>query len=173
MGRESDYYIWLRNLVGNRRGYSKLIKQLDSIPFEWIFSLDENRAAGGINLRSKYAYDTSTNEEDIRTGPCTVLEMLIGVAGHMEDQLANDIETWFWVLIENLCLDQFDDNNYDPRGVEYLVQSWLHRRYRKNGAGSIFPLKHYPGDCRNLDIWSQMNAWINENYPTDDSWLDY
>ena len=56
MIRESDYYIWLRDLVGNRNGYKKLIKQLDTIPFTWIFALDENRAAGGINLRSKYAW---------------------------------------------------------------------------------------------------------------------
>ena len=171
MIRESDYYIWLRNLVGNRSDYSKLVKQLDTIPFTWIFALDENRAAGGMNLRGKYAFEHSMDEEDVRNGPCTVLEMLIGVADHMEDQLACDIETWFWELIKNLHLDQFTDYNYDPRGVEYIIKSWLHRNYSKNGAGSLFPLEHYTGDCRNLDIWSQMNAWINENYPTDDSWL--
>lgn len=173
MVRESDYYIWLRSLVGNRSDYMFLIKKLDSMKFEWIFALDENRAAGGINLRGKYAFETNTFEEDIRTGPCTVLEMLIGLAGQMEDQLGCDIETWFWKLISNLCLDQFDDDDYDDRGVEFLINTWLHREYRKNGAGSLFPLKDYPGDCRNLDIWSQMNAWINENYPTDDSWLNY
>lgn len=171
MIRESDYYIWLRNLVGNRRGYSKLIKHLDSMPFTWILVLDENRAAGGINLRGRFAYETSTNEEDVRVGPCTVLEMLIGVADHMVDQLTCDIETWFWVLIENLTLDQFTDDNYDSRGVEYIVNTWLHRKYCKNGAGSIFPLQHYAGDCRNLEIWSQMNAWINENYPSNSDWL--
>lgn len=172
MIRESDYYIWLRNLVGNHMEYGKLVKQLDETPFEWLFTLDENRSAGGINLRGRYAEETSINEEDVRTGPCSVLEMLIGVAGHMEDQLACDTETWFWQLIENLCLDQFDDDNYDYRGVEYILNTWLHREYTSSGAGSIFPLKDYPGDCRNLDIWSQMNAWINENYPANDSWLD-
>lgn len=171
MIRESDYYIWLRDLVGNRRGYKKLIKQLDTIPFTWIFALDENRAAGGVNLRTKYAWEKSVLEEEVRLGPCTVLEMLISMASHMEDQLSCDIETWFWVLISNLCLDQFDDDNYDPRGVEYLINVWLSRGYTSTGAGSIFPLKHYPGDVRNLDMWSQMNAWINENYPTDDGWL--
>lgn len=172
MVRESDYYIWLRDLVGNRRGYKKLIKQLDTIPFTWIFAMDENRSAGGILLRSKYASENSTFDDDVRQGPCTVLEMLISVADHMQDQLSCNIETWFWVLLENLCLDQFDDENYDARGVEYLINTWLHREYDKNGAGSIFPLQNYSGDCRNLDIWSQMNAWINENYPTDDSWLN-
>ena len=172
MGRESDYYIWLRDLVGNPDNYQNLVMQLDKIPYLWIFALDENRAAGGLNLRRKYSYETSTDEEDVRTGDCTVLEMLIGVAFHMEDQLACDVATWFWTMIENLHLDQFDDDNFDPRGVEFIVNTWMNRRYCKNGEGSIFPLKDYPGDCRNIDIWSQMNAWINENYPTDDSWLD-
>lgn len=172
MVRESDYYIWLRELVGNRQGYSKLLEQLDSTEFTWIFALDENRAAGGINLRSRFAYETSTDEDDVRTGPCSVLEMLIGVAGHMEDLLACDIETWFWVLIDNLSLTKSTDEDYDPRRVEYIINTWLHREYCKDGAGSLFPLQHYTGDCRNLDIWSQMNAWINENYPPTVDWLN-
>ena len=172
MIRESDYYIWLRNLVGDPRNYKKLIRQLDTISFTWIFALDKNRSEGGILLRGRYANETSTFEEDVRLGPCSVLEMLISLAGHMEDQLACNVETWFWVLIQNLCLDQFTDDNYDERGVDYLVSTWLNRKYEPNGAGSLFPLNNYPGDCRNLDIWSQMNAWINENYPTDDSWLN-
>lgn len=172
MVRESDYYIWLRNLVGNPIDYTFLIKQLDSIAYEWVFALDENRAAGGIALRGQFADENSVDIEDVRTGPCTVLEMLISVAGHMSDQLSCDVETWFWQLMENLHLTKYANSNYDVRGVEYIVNSWLHRSYSKDGEGSIFPLKDYKGDCRNLDIWSQMNAWINENYPTDDSWLN-
>ena len=173
MIRESDYYIWLlESVTSYHPGYTKLIKQLDSIQFRWIFALDENRAAGGINLRAEFSEETSTNEEDVRTGPCSVLEMLIGVATQMESILCCDVETWFWVMCENLCLDQFTDDNYDSRGVNYIVETWLNRNYMKDGAGSIFPLKDYSGDCRNLDIWSQMNAWINENYPTDNSWLN-
>lgn len=173
MRRESEYYIWLRDITGNRRHYKKLIKQLDEINFFWIFALDENRAAGGINLRRKFAYETSTNVEDVRVGPCTVLEMLIGVTIHMEDQLGGSLEEWFWVLINNLHLDKFDDYEYDERGVIYIIDTWMNRTFMKDGEGSLFPLKDYPGDCRNIDIWSQMNAWINENYPSDNSWLLY
>ena len=172
MGRESDYYIWLRELVGVRRKYKTLLKHLDRIPYTWMFTLDMNRAAGGTNLRREYAWDTSTNEEDVRVGPCTVLEMLIGVATHMEDQTGRATSDCFWMLIENISLDKYDDNNYDPRGVERIIKAWLNHDYDANGAGSIFPLKNYPGDCRNLDIWSQMNAWISENFPSDDSWLN-
>lgn len=169
--RESDYYIWLRDMV-DRDSYQKLLKQLDTTPFEWILALDKNRSEGGLQLRVKYSMEYSVDLDDVRTGPCTVLEMLIGVADHMMDQLTCDIYTWFWQLVENVHLEQFDDDNYDPRGVEFILNSWLHRNFGKDGEGSIFPLKCYDGDCRYIDIWSQMNAWINENYPTDDSWLN-
>ena len=133
--------------------------------------MDENRAAGGEALRDKYSDEYSIDIDDVRTGPCTVLEMLISLADHMTDQLACDISDWFWQLIENLHLSKYDNDEFDPRAVEFIIMSWLHRSYSSNGEGSLFPLKEYKGDCRNLDIWSQMNAWINENYPTDDSWL--
>lgn len=148
-----------------------LIKQLDNMEFKWMFILDQNRAAGGVNLRSTFAYETSTNEEDVRTGPCTVLEMLIGVASHMQDILDGDISKWFWVMISNLGLDAFTDYEYESDRVTFIINRWLSRTFRPDGVGSIFPLRNYPGDCRNLDIWSQMNAWINERYPLDD-WLD-
>lgn len=173
MVRESDYYIWLYELVGGRRAYTKLIRQLDTIPYTWAFTLDANRSAGGINLRSRYSYEASVDADNVRSGPCTVLEMLVGVADQMVTQLSEDISTWFWVMIENLGLTKYTNDNYNAQGVEFIIMTWLNHEYQPNGVGSIFPLKNYPGDCRNLEIWNQMNAWINENYPEDDSWLNY
>lgn len=170
--RESDYYIWLSRLVGNRRNYTKLVKQLDTIPYEWIFTLDANRSEGGKSLRIKYAYEASLDADDIRKGPCTVLEMLIGVADHMTDQIGGYIMDWFWVMINNLKLADCTDASYNTEKVERTIKAWLKHDFNYRGDGSIFPLKSYPGDCRNLDVWSQMNAWIAENYPEDGSWLD-
>jgi hypothetical protein len=134
--------------------------------------MDKNRAAGGESLRYAYADAISVNDEDVRTGPCTVLEMMLSVAGHMVDQLGEDIAMWFWVLVVNLGLDKYDDDNYNPDEVLEKINLWLNHDYDGHGVGSIFPLKHYPGDCRNLDVWSMMNAWINENYPSDNGWLN-
>ena len=173
MIRESEYYIWLSELVGNRGAHSKLIKHLDTMAYMWVMVLDSNRASGGKNLRTRYAYETSIDEEDVRNGPCTVLEMLISVADHMVDQLDADISYWFWVLMNNLGLDEYTDDNYDTKEVEMIVNKWLQHDYMPNGFGSIFPLKHFSGDCRYLDVWSQMNEWIKENYPEDGSWLNY
>lgn len=166
----SDYYLWLDSLV-NDGNHSKLIRFLYETPYRWQFTLDQNRAAGGINLRRKFAYDNCIDLQDVGTGPCSVLEMLIALAERMTEILTMDIWDWFWDLIHNLGLDQFDDVHFDERGVNYILNVWLDRGYDSHGNGSIFPLTDYQGDCRTLDIWGQMNAWISENYPHTDEWL--
>ena len=173
MIRESDYYIWLRDLVCRSRfGYDKLLTLLDNTEYVWIFSMDENRSYGGMNLRGQFSEETSTNEDDIRVGPCSVLEMLIGVADKMDSQLDFGLDRCFWILIDNLGLGEFNDRRFNEYKVKSIVNTWLNHDYTSDGVGSIFPLKHYQGDCRNLDIRAQMNAWINENYPETDDWLN-
>ena len=167
----SDYYIWLNSLVQDGN-HEQLIRYLYEHEYRWQFVLDENRAAGGLNLRNQYAYEFGIDISDIGSGPCSVLEMLIALSSRMTEILSMDIHDWFWDLLKNLGLDQFDDRHFDERGVAYILNMWLDRQYDSQGNGSLFPLKSYQGDCRNLDIWGQMNAWIDENYPHDDSWLN-
>lgn len=165
-----DYYHWLESLV-NDGNHSRLIRYLYEYPFRWQFTLDSNRAAGGVNLRSEFAYEQGVDIQDVRSGPCSVLEMLIALSKRMVEILTMDISDWFWDFLRNLGLDRFDDYNYDENGVNYILNVWLNRAYDSHGNGSLFPLSDYSGDCRNLDIWGQMNAWIEEHYPHDNKWL--
>lgn len=166
----SDYYLWLDSLV-NDGNHNELIRYLYSQPYRWQFTLDENRAAGGINLRRKFAFENGIELQDIGLGPCSILEMLIALADRMTEILTMDIWDWFWDLINNLGLSRFDDTHFDEAGVSYILSVWLDRGYDSSGVGSLFPLNEYEGDCRNLDVWSQMNIWISENYPHSDEWL--
>lgn len=166
----SDYYLWLLSLVDDG-DHQTLLRYLYEHPYTWQFTLDENRAAGGINMRNRYANENGIDPQDVGTGPCSILEMLIALAERMVELLTIDIYTWFWQLIKNLGLDKFDDGRFDERGVSYILSVWLNRAYDSAGTGSLFPLKAYSGDCRNLDTWGQMNAWIAENYPHSDNWL--
>ena len=166
----SDYYLWLDSLV-NDGNHDLLIRYLYDHPYRWQFTLDENRAAGGLNLRSRYAYENGVNIQDVGRGTCSILEMLIALSDHMTEILTMDIWDWFWDLMNNLGLSKFDDGHFDEGGVSYILNVWLDRAYDEHGNGSLFPLHEYHGDCRNLDIWGQMNAWISENYPHTDDWL--
>lgn len=166
----SDYYLWLDSLV-NDGNHERLIRYLYDQPYRWQFTLDENRAAGGINLRRSYAYNNGIDFTDVKVGPCSILEMLIALADRMVDILTMDIRDWFWDILKNLGLDRFDDYSFDEGNINYILNVWLNREYGPSGNGSLFPLREYTGDVRNLDILSQMNIWINENYPHTDSWL--
>lgn len=166
----SDYYIWLNSLVQDGN-HEQLVRYLYEQEYRWQFVLDENRAAGGLNLRERYSYEAGVNLSDIGTAPCSVLEMLIGLASRMTEILSMDIRDWFWDLMRNLGLDRFDDHHFDERGVNYILSVWLDRQYDAHGNGSLFPVREYSGDCRTLDIWAQMNIWIEENFPHNDDWL--
>lgn len=165
-----DYYLWLNSLV-NDGNYDKLIRYLYEHEYRWQFTLDSNRAAGGVNLRNEFAYEQGIDVQDVRSGPCSILEMLIALTKRMVEILTMDVCDWFWDLMRNLGLDRYDDRNFDEIAVGYILDVWLNRAYDSHGNGSLFPLSNYTGDCRNLDIWGQMNAWIEEQYPHSNEWL--
>jgi hypothetical protein len=107
-------------------------------------------------------------------GPCTVLEMLIGVAQRLDWELQGGrferpASDWFWVLIDNLDLTWCENLEYskpDSRAeVEFKVVRLLERGYSEDGNGGLFPLKSPKKDQRRVEIWYQMSAWVIENYP--------
>ena len=112
----SGYYLWLDSLV-NDGNHNKLIRFLYDNEYRWQFILDENRAAGGLNLRSKYAYENGLNVSDVGRGPCSILEMLIALSDRMTETLSADIWYCFWTLMDNLQLTQFDDTRFDEGKV--------------------------------------------------------
>lgn len=166
----NDYYLWLTEMAGiDSRCH--LLKVLDLIPYRWQFALDENRAAAGENLRQLYSKEVGVYLDDVRGGPCSVLEMLIGVAQMMSDLLSMtepDIPKFFKELITNLGLSL---TNADDNVIFSKVDCWLDREFDSRGRGSIFPLKYYTGDARALDVFDAMNVYIGENYPISDDWL--
>ena len=166
----SDYYLWLESLV-NDGNHSSLIRYLYSQPYRWQFLLDENRTAGGLNLRRVYAYENGVDLQEVGQGFCSILEMLIALAKRMTELLDHDISKWFWVLMKNLGLDKIDDNHYDESRARDILNKWLDREYDSAGNGSLFPVSRYLGDCRKLDVWGQMNVWIAEKFPHTDDWL--
>ena len=165
------YFEWLCGLVASRETdhhYTVLLKELDSIPFTWLIANDDNRARDGIGLREEYADYTGPNRE------CSMLEMLIALARRIDFELSKPDEDvdftakYFWEMIDNLGLMAYDDASYVGLDGTFccntIISALLNREYSRTGAGGLFPLKHSREDQRNLEIWYQMNAYIDENY---------
>ena len=152
-------------------------RKLHSTDFVWVVERDENRAEDGKYLRYLFtvsAYDRiDFDEEEVEqylSGPCSVMEFLVGLAKRMEDDIMYDADTdddrtsvWFWEMIRNLGLDIYDDEHYSEARVDDIVNRFMSRKYKKNGVGNVFKWDGKHGTkIRNFDIWSQVHFWATE-----------
>lgn len=171
----SDYYMWLLDKVdalhGEKSNYSNLLQQLFSTTYVYAFIMDKNRAKGGESLRAVYALEEGLYLEDVYQGPCTVLEMLVGLADTLSFNQGDTVSKWFWEMIDNLGLGSMDDRTYDENYISDVLHTWMNHAYEPDGTGSLFPLKYSDLDQRTMEVWNQMNAYLIENYPIG-NWMD-
>ena len=167
-----EYFEWLVDLLQDdylRDNYQKLLWKLFTTEFTWIVDYDSNRAKDGIYLR--YLFSRDIDEDfDMDIG-CTVLEMMVALSRRCEDDIMYDPDIgdrtgyWFWTMIQNLTLNIYDDYMYDERAVEYILEVVLERKYTRNGHGGLFPCDKNGTDFRKMDLWWQLNTYLNEEFP--------
>ena len=155
-----DYLEWLYFMFGDKTAYSiSLFETLSNIEYRFQNGLDENRACGGLQLRSKYAWETGIYENEVASGPCSVLEMMCALAKHMymNTSLCNPAH-FMLDMINNLGLIRMSENE-----VIRTINNWMDGNYGDDGSGSIFLI---PGHkIKGEDIWTQMNIYLNIFYP--------
>ena len=167
---DGKYLIWLiEHVGGSLDDFSELFEYLLNKDFEWLLERDQNRAFDGIKLRDIYMKQGGSLNHKWSEKQCSVLEMLIGLSIRMETDITGEPdddhpERWFWTMLKNLGIDDENDDNFDLNYVDRIIDIWLKRRFREDGFGSIFPLEHAENDQREIEIWNQMNNFLNENY---------
>lgn len=149
----------LKHVGFNHGEYDMLTDHLIDVTFEWYINGDYNRAADGLFLRENLIGERSNID-----GPCTVLEMLCALAMRMETEYIGDDCDIFEELLTNLDLLYFDNGNYDEIKVGDILDTWMGRKFNYDGIGSIFPLDRPSIDQRDIEIWQQMQEYINENW---------
>lgn len=172
-----QYFLWICKLVPIKRytkgrSYQKLLRFLHSVDFTYSISMDGNREADGMDLRYRFGYECSYSEAMIASNlddqPCSVLEMMVALAIRCEESIMDDPDIgdrtgqWFWGMLVNLGLREMDDNHYDERYVEQVVNRFLNREYKRNGEGGLFTVRHSGRDLRNAEIWYQMCWYLDE-----------
>lgn len=179
---KQNYFRWLYELVSVdahrlNNNHRELLKILHKTSFYCRLPNDDNRVEDGKKLRETFAEISETDTDDILdclVGPCSMLEMIIGVAVRMDFQLFDSRKgertaKWFWELIRNLDLKDYTDQHLSYEAnrsqVENILERLLERDYGRNGQGGLFPLRMTHGrDQRNVEIWYQMMAYIDENF---------
>ena len=172
--KENGYTKFLYNMIIDSNKYTILLDVLHNMKFYSLIPNDDNRGFDGVYLRQLYTDSEGGNPSFYREiGGCTVLEMLIGLSNRlvfetMDSEWEKTLSKWFFILLDNLCIEQFDDFHVRP-GIDVFkiqekVEKMLNRTYDNHGVGGLFPLKNPKYDQRYVEIWYQMSAYIIENY---------
>lgn len=168
---DDRYFEFLCDFVGDYEDRTELLRDLHGVKFYSLIPNDENRGRDGEMLRDIFLDDEGQHAlyfSDFR--PPSLLETLVGLSIRIEFETSQSVwerspGQWFWILIDNLGLSDSTNDNYDREKVISCASDLLERRYGRDGNGGLFPLKKPKKDQRRVELWYQMSAYIQENYP--------
>ena len=172
----NEYFYWMYDLVFDIKyfkeiSYKKLLWRLHDIPFIYILDMDANRAADGVELRYRFAYENHYLDKDMIAdnlgGPCSVLEMMVALALRCEEEIMSNSDMgnrtgkWFWDMLVSLGLESMDDVDYDEMYTDDVIERFLYREYEPNGDGGLFTIDYCDEDLRTVEIWYQMCWYLD------------
>lgn len=173
------YFRWLLEQVyidPDTTDYNYVLQKLYHHEFVPLVANDDNRVGDGIRLRMRFFDEEQIGVMDGFTAiddGCSVLEMMVALAIRCEHDIMSDPDKgdrtgyWFHIMLENLGLLGYPDENLDSEmvlNVNQIISDFLTRSYKNTGFGGLFPLKHPSKDQRKVEIWYQMAAFLNENF---------
>jgi len=173
-----DYFHWLcHSILGKSKNAPwDILELLHASTFYPIIKMDENRVEDAKSLRSTYL-DDATNCRSSCEGyprhvldifiskPCSILELMVSISSRMSFEVQldmtekNAIKYHFWDIYANLL----DGVNYED--INYIINVFVGRKYDKNGVGGLFPLHKNTKNQKKVELWYQMMAYLQENYP--------
>lgn len=173
--RES-YFKWLCDIVNDDGkiiyDHMTVLRKLFDTDFSYILEMDGNREADGIDLRYQFGKELGYEDYKIANyldvNPCSILEVMVALSIRCENQFAYDPEYgdrtafWFWGMVESLGLFDEKDGYANTSFINATLDRFLQRKFKKNGEGSLFTIRDPSKDMRNIDIWYQMCAYLNE-----------
>ncbi len=174
-----NYFSWLYQTVCGGRNmidtYYDLFRALYNTEFKSFIEMDKNRAEDGCDLRYRFInntleYNNSFTIDEIEEAlnkPCSVLEMMVALAIRIEENIMSDpsygnrTQQWFWNMIANLGLHDMQDGSFDYEIFRKIMIVFIERRYTYDGKGSLFYVRNCSEDMRNIDIWSQLQIYLD------------
>lgn len=181
---KTKYFDYLMDRAGLEKdgpdGYSKLCEKLMRSDFLPLIDKDGNRCCECLEMRNDFLDrmeetdcvdhgDVLVMEEGFcATG--TMLEILVVLGEKMRFEMADseyEASTRKWILemIGNCGLDRYARNDaYDEQSVDDILYTVIFREIGWDGEGGLFPLFMAQRDQRRLELISQMNDYLEENY---------
>ena len=169
-----NYFDWLLMIIApdyrQRSFHIKLLLALFSKEFQWVIKRDQNRALDGLELRGVFKRETGDYPDIF--GECTCLELFVSMAIRCENELMYDYDDdaedhtdrWFWMMVNNLGLDYYDDDHFNPDAVDKILDNFMDRNYGRNFEYCPFPVTVFVADFDKMELAYQMNYYIRENF---------
>lgn len=158
------YFEWLTSQIHtptNGKTYGELFSRMHNLEFVWIVPNDDNRVQDGLDLRAEFLHGTRRR---LALNGVSMLEILVSLSRRVAFTAGGDAEQWAWRLIKNLHLHKASDPLSDTmsKRIDETLYALVWRTYQPNGQGGFFPLKYTDQDQTKIEIWYQMNAYVNE-----------
>lgn len=130
----STYKEYLKKMVidGETCCYNVLLKRLDLLPY-FSNGRNKDRYDDAEQLRIRYGDDN--NIADILSyfskEPITVFEVLLALSIRIEEKIMVDdkkgdrTSQWFWALVNDIGLCEYDDNNWDLDLIDNTIKEWM------------------------------------------------
>lgn len=168
-----DYLRWLAPQIREDQyaqdgSYWDLLSIMFEKPFESFVPNDENRMVDGTDLRVEFCYSQHIRGDALmHMGPCSFLEVLIGLSRRLSFAAGGTSPGWAWQLIINLELDMMSDplSRRKVRKIDVILNTVIRRTYLPDGYGGFFPLTEPDEDQTQKELWYQMAAYISEIHP--------
>lgn len=170
---KQQYLVWLENeLISESaypdRSYLELAHVMFDTEFTWSVDMDDNRLADGMELRMEFAELNRVSRATMRSlGPCSFLEVLLGLSRRLSFVAGGTSSRWAWQLLVNLRLERMWDHlsRSKTQTVLHILDTVIQRNYAPNGVGGFFPLAWPDRDQRPVELWYQLNAYVEELHP--------
>lgn len=167
---EEAYFEWLSNQAKPEAGqqtYEELLWYLFTKEFVFLIPNDDNRVADGLDLLIEWFREFDLEMENVRVDGrgCNYLEMIVGLSRRCAFVAGGDPISWAWHLIGNLGFHSLSDplTPRNRRYVDEVCDRVTFRLYQPDGRGGIFPLSYTEEDQRKVELWYQMQAYIEQN----------
>jgi hypothetical protein len=168
-----DYLRWLEPQIRDEqddhsRSYWELLGLMFNKEFVWLVPNDDNRIVDGLDLRMEFCDEQDISSDALRDlGPCSFLEVLIGLSRRLAFAAGGRAPGWAWQLLSNLELHRMADplDRRKARKAEEILDAVIWRTYLPNGQGGFFPLIDFEEDQTQVELWYQMSAFIREMHP--------